>query len=318
MRIKKKLFVITAICLSLAFSGCERESSETAADASTAEAMDTAASETENIAALNSDREIPKENPAKDEKEEEEQSAAQTPDAYPSMEEIMSLVNAGDSKLYWCAETPAYSGIMEIPPVDIPDTAAFTEQLSEMLGGTYRTVECSEHVIRLIPDGTEPDDESLLSALSRLTGTEYAGIEPEEIYAAQYVPEFNGYPVDDEGFSYGGARAGEGVMGSYIAVSEDGEITIFNPLIVKAAARTVDAAELVTPETVKTICRTYYENPSMLFVVVITDITLQYYYSESEESLLPAWRCEMTFYASENGHGDSILLDAQTGELLRK
>ncbi len=315
MKIRKKHIVITALCLFLIFSGCRAEppAAEMPAPDNSAPAASAVDAAFPKIQTEQAD--TPPENAVQ---EEANQTAVETTDAYPSTEEIMSRVNAGESKLYWCAETPAYSGIMEIPPVEIPDTEDFTEQLSEMLGRTYRTADSSEHIIRLVPDGTEVDEESLLSTLSRLTGTEYAKIEPEEIYTTQYVPEFNGYPVDDEGFSYGGNRAGDIVPGSYVGVSENGEISIFNPLIVNAAARTVDTKELVTPETVETICRAYYENQIGPFVIIIKDIALEYYYSDLEESLLPAWRCEMNFYVTENGHDDSVLLDAQTGELLRE
>ncbi len=124
----------------------------------------------------------------------------QTPDAYPSTEEIMTYVDAGEGKLYWCAASPVYSGTFEMPSVEIPDTADFSAQLSEMLGKTYQAEEEVEHVIRIHLDVAEPDIGFVLSVLSQLTGTEYAEIDPEEIYTAQYVPEFNGYPVDDEGF----------------------------------------------------------------------------------------------------------------------
>lgn len=237
---------------------------------------------------------------------------------YPSTEEILACIDSGESKLYWCAETPDYSGTMDIQPVEIPDMGDFAANLSDILGDGYSISDSSTNTVTITPDGSEPDMETILSALSQLTGTEYAEIAPEEIYVAEYVPALNGYGVDAEGFFFGGERAGEGVMGSYVSVFENGEITVHTPLVLCSTATAIDTSALVAPEAVETICRAYYENLMEGRVTVITDVTLGYYYSEDDNSLRPAWQCDMTFYMSENGHNDSVLMDAQTGELLRK
>lgn len=320
MKNKNKTVVIAIIYLSLTFCGCATESPVTSAEipsssSSIVVTTDTAAPATQ---IGNPDVTTEKKDFICSGQGISMETAAETPDAQPSTEEIMDLVEAKENRLFWCTKIPAYSGIIKIPSIEIPDTAEFSAQLSELLGEAYRFTRTDGSLIELTPNEVEPDIEALLSVLPRITGTPYVEITPEEIYVAQYVPELNGYPVDEEGFFYSGDQDGDYVPGSYVGVSESGEITIFHPFIVKASARSINATELVTPETVEMVCRAYYESLPGPFVTVITNIKLEYYYSESEESLLPAWRCEMTFYATKNGHNDSILLDAQTGELLRK
>lgn len=298
---KETAMILTAICLSLSLSGCGIQQTVTAAPApddsgSIASAMDAAAVQ---------------------------ESQTEPPDEYPSKEEILSRVRARENKLYWCTEMPAYSGPIALPAVTTPDLETAAARLSELLDGTYQVAKSDESsgTIDAEPAGAGADPDVLLSALSRITGMEYIGISPEEIYTAQYVPAVNGYLVDDEGFSYAADRSGEIVLGSYVGVYEDGTISILNPLILEESpAKTVDSAELITPARAKTLCREYYESEDLgiPFVAMIRDISLEYYYSESEGRLLPAWRCEMTFYVTENGHDDSIMIDAQTGELLRK
>lgn len=237
---------------------------------------------------------------------------------YPSTEEILACIDAGESKLYWCAETPDYSGTMDIQPIETPDAGNFASDLSDILGDGYSISESSEGIntITITPDGADPDMETVLSALSQLTGTEYVEINPEEIYAAEYVPALNGYGVDAEGYPYG--SDGDYFVGSSVCVGTDGVVSVVEPVVLSGTAETIDTSELVTPETVETICQGYYENYGIPSSVVVTDITLGYYYSGTEQKLLPAWQCETTLYMSENGHSDSVLLDAQTGELLRK
>lgn len=328
MKIKKNISIF--VFLALALSGCGTNSSSVAEPisdsfGSVTSAMDVTMSETQievtegNEGAIDSAQETPTEGITENTTEETTVMTVEL-DAYPTTDEILACIDAEENKLYWCAETPDYSGTMDIQPVETPDAGNFASDLSDILGDGYSISESLEatNTVIITPDGANPDMETILSALSQLTGTEYVEIGPEEIYATQYVPALNGYDVDAEGFFYGGERAGEGVTGSYVSVSENGEIAVHNPLVLCGTATAIDTSALVTPEAAETICRGYYESLMESRVTVITDITLGYYYSEDEESLLPAWVCEMTFYMSENGHSDSILMDAQTGELLRK
>jgi hypothetical protein len=96
-------------------------------------------------------------------------------------------------------------------------------------------------------------------------------------------------------------------------VTDNGRITIVNPLILTDETETVNISDLVTAETVETVCRAYYEANE---VTVFTDMTLEYYYTDGK--LQPAWVCDFTFYRDENGLQDSAMVDAQTGELIRK
>lgn len=309
MKTKKKLVILIALCLSLAFSGCGTKPVAPAAE------PDRSDSDPDTVAPEAQIGQTAPENAAKTKGS---QTAVETSDAYPSAEKIKACLDAGGSKLFWCAETPEYSGTIKIPAVEVPDATAFSEQLAGMVIGLYQVERTENYVIEMTPGRAGPDLDGLLNALMNLTDVFYHETTPEEIYKIQFVPYFNQYPIDAEGFHIAGA-SDDYVPGSYLGVSEDENITIFNPLIIaETPARTVDASELVTPEEVEMVCRAYYENPLMPFVTIIKSIALEYYYSKSEESLLPAWRCEMSFYASENGHDDSILLDAQTGELLRK
>ena len=237
---------------------------------------------------------------------------------YPEVEEILTYINNGESKMYWCADTPSYTGTMDIQPVTIPDENDFTSELSNILGEKYNVsvnTEVSGIITVSSADGSSNTSE-ILSALSQVTGTEYTSITPEEIYTEEYVPVLNGYSVDAEGcFPSGGANP---IPGPCVCVLANGKVDIRNPLIMSGEKKSIDISELVSPETVKTICKGYYESQIDGYVAIIERIDLEYYYSESGKSILPAWYCEMTFYRDENGHSDSILVDAQTGELLRK
>lgn len=241
-----------------------------------------------------------------------------TLDTHPSTEEILACIDAGESKLYWMAEISEYSETIDILSVETSDIKTFGTELSELLGTTYTLSYNAElaYTIQLIPSSSNSEMETLLGAMSQITGMEYTEVVPPENYVTMYVPTVNGYCVDDEGYFYSGARAGEGEMGSYVAVSEDGTVDVLFPLILSGSVETVNTVDLVTPETVKTICQEYYKSTGLPRVTVITNISLIYYYSENQ--LLPAWRCDMTMYMSENGHANNVMLDAQTGELVRK
>ena len=54
-------------------------------------------------------------------------------DVYPSTDEILSCIDAGESKLYWVATAPSYSGVMDTLPVETPYEDDFAAELSHML-----------------------------------------------------------------------------------------------------------------------------------------------------------------------------------------
>lgn len=238
-------------------------------------------------------------------------------DKYPSTAEVLACIDAGESRLYWCAEKPETFDTFTIAPILTLEEEDFTSQLSTILGEGY-TISLNTEVtgILVASNGTTTDDTEVLSALSELTGMKYTQIDSDEQYISRYVPEWSGICVDAEGYPYG--STGDYCPGIYVGVQADGSVYINRSAILGEGQKQIDPTTFVTPDTVKQLCQGYYENYGIPSAVVVTEIAPGCYYSEAEKSLLPAWVCATTLYMSENGHNDSVLIDAQTGELLRK
>lgn len=244
--------------------------------------------------------------------------------AFPTTEEILSCLDAEESRMYWTAAMPELSGTIDVLTVKRLSVETVASELSEILKGKY-TVSVSEHAedeealeINITPLEADANVEAVLTAMTQLTGMDYAEGEPEESFAAQYVPVWNGYTVDAEGIAYGGERAGDVVVGSFVAIFDDGNIMICQPLLLVGTAKTLDASELVAPDMVEMICEANYESGmGGACVTIITNLSLGYYYSDTEEALLPAWQGKKTFYRSQTGHNETFLMDAETGEMLR-
>lgn len=320
MKTCKRMLIAAAIMM-LAFMmfGCSKN-----ADARQPESIIFGASDSSENTSLSSDLTKPQEDtsavstgfPAT----QEDTSTVST--EFPTTEEILSCLDAEENRMYWTATMPELSGTIDVLTVKTLSEEAVVSELLEKLKGKYSVAEDAEETeiteINLIPLDAGTDVEAVLKALSQLTGINYTEIEPEEFYAAQYVPVWNGYAVDAEGIAYGGERAGDVVTGSYVAIKDDGEITICRPLLLVGTAKTLDTADLITPDMVEMICEANYESDmGGACVTIITDLSLGYYYSDTEEALLPAWRIKKTFYRSQTGHNKSVLMDAETGELLR-
>lgn len=286
---KKQLFIFLAasICLALVFGGCEYKPE----DAQTA---------SEDLAAIS---------------ESVEDSSNTVIEKYPTKEEILDCINAGDSKLVWLASPPELHESVAVYAVNTPDMDDFGADFSEIVGPDCALSEAeSASSITVTAGDPETATAKALDALSRITGMSYVAVKAEDEWSDfKYAPELDGYCVDSIGYPYGD---GEWSPGTYLGVAENGQMTVSNPLILEAESKSVQSASLISPETVQTICTAYFENYGLPTVVVVENISLVYYYSDQQ--LLPAWKCELTRFMSENGHPDSIMLDAQTGELLRK
>ena len=252
------------------------------------------------------------------EPEEAALSVAETPpasDPYPTPDEIRAVIDAGESRLYWLASPPELHASVAVYAVNTPDMDDFGADFSEIVGPDCALSEAeSASSITVTAGDPETATAKALDALSRITGISYVAVEAEDEWSDfKYAPELDGYCVDSIGYPYGD---GEWSPGTYLGVAENGQMTVSNPLILEAESKSVQSASLISPETVQTICTAYFENYGLPTVVVVENISLVYYYSDQQ--LLPAWKCELTRFMSENGHPDSIMLDAQTGELLRK
>jgi hypothetical protein len=196
--------------------------------------------------------------------------------------------------------------------VEQPDMDSFWAKLSPLVGDSYSTGgDKLKTSLQLIPNDSSGQIDDLLAAVEQVTGLSYVQVETLDGFVSGYVPQLNGVSLDAVGYpTYidGGYFAG-----TYIGVTDNGRITIVNPLILTDETETVNISDLVTAETVETVCRAYYEANE---VTVFTDMTLEYYYTDGK--LQPAWVCDFTFYRDENGLQDSAMVDAQTGELIRK
>lgn len=231
---------------------------------------------------------------------------------YPSIDEILAAIDADTHTLYWLADAPDISGTIDIWTVEQPDMDSFWSNLSTVVGDSY-SIGGDKVVgsLHLIPNDSSVGIDVLLDAMEQVTGLSYIQVDSLEGYTSGYVPQINGVSLDAVGYS--SDNNGGYFAGTYIGVTENGQVTIVNPLILTAETETVNISELVTVEAVETVCRAYYEAN---FVTVFTAMSMEYYYADGQ--LLPAWVCDYTFYMDENGHQDSVMLDAQTGELIRK
>jgi hypothetical protein len=313
---KTSFLIGMTLCLSLTLSACGAEPS--AAESATPNTFGTAVSTEELVTPETVEEpveDIEMDSTAPDSAFYETTEVADTaPETveYPSTEEILADINAGTYTLYWLADAPDISGTIDIQTVEQPDMDSFWAKLSPLVGDSYSTGgDKLKTSLQLIPNDSSGQIDDLLAAVEQVTGLSYVQVETPDGYVSGYVPQLNGVNLDAVG--YPTYIDGGYFSGTYIGVTDNGQITIVNPLILTDETETVNISDLVTAETVETVCRAYYEANE---VTVFTDMTLEYYYADGK--LQPAWVCDFTFYRDENGLQDSAMVDAQTGELIRK
>lgn len=260
-------------------------------------------------------------------------------DDYPTNEEISAYIEAGDTKLYWLVSPPIYSGYIDVHTVEALsmeefwhglEKSFFSEahaiddvnnlefhQITYSLDGAEYVIKIDDTSITIVPTMYDSAlEKSLIDALEQLTGTQYvetAPIEDADVIDTRYVQALNEYHIDDTGYSL---EADVWNPGSCMDIWKDGTIFISYPLIVEETIQSVEVTDLVSVDTVEEILQAYYKTYDTPSVAVVCDIALEYYYMNQE--LRPAWRCTRTMYMSSENHQDTQLVDAQTGEIIRK
>lgn len=233
---------------------------------------------------------------------------------YPTTDDILATIDAGESKVYWIADAYEATGTLDVINVDIFEPNALWEKVSDLLGTGYSAQDITTVGFSIVSENLRTDE--VINTLTETTGMEYTEISAGDEFATKYVPMVNGYSVDEEGYSSG--SNGDYIAGSYIGFNGNGVAFVCMPLHMGSVQETVNASELISMQNVEALCTAYYENYGIPSVVVIESVELVYYYSSTNQQLRPAWVCQTTAYMSKNGHGDSVLIDAITGELLRK
>lgn len=270
--------------------------------------------------------------------------------AIPTQDEIHAMLREGKGGVYWSVDEGDFA---RSEPVTIYEARPFEGRLWDTLfpdvevvsrkdfyTGTYEEMahmtvsmdgqECMvvAHLISLsfirmaaLPRSLEP--EPLLAALSGITGTEWAEApDNEKSDETVYLCKVDGLFVDGDGYLVGeqasvgpSVRMSDSIVGSYVGVS------ITNTL--GEAVGTVEAKDLVDPELMKAVCTSYQRQFLDLSPdVFIFDHAELCYYVSAQHQLLPAFVVyvkghhldeEGTLVASHT----SMLLDAQTGEIMR-
>jgi len=155
----------------------------------------------------------------------------------------------------------------------------------------------------------EDTQESILDILTEWTGM---GVSFETGEINHYAFTYNGFTLDEYGYSPGGD---EWMPESVVSLDDD-RIFICNPIVIQGDCESFGAETLLTVDTARTIYDAYRMSSGMAPVSVITDAELVYYFRDGQ--LLPAWRLAgQIFFSGPNGHEMAALLDAVSGEIIR-
>lgn len=260
-------------------------------------------------------------------------------DGYPTTEEILSILDNGEGKVFWLADDPDIPNACIIPDAESADAEDVWDDIfdavfvsADITGESNNegrqimfdwnsqswTAEISAKSITLSADSAIENGvlDDLVKAISGYTNMSAAEVDASESDGekSRYIFAYGGIALDEYGYS---TESDVWISESKISVLTDGGILISNPVIVKDSSETIDSDTLVTMDAVKQICETYYTQMAegVPSVCVITNVELVYYYADGQ--LLPAWRLTGTQYMSKNGHDLSVLIDAQTGKMIR-
>lgn len=256
-------------------------------------------------------------------------------DGYPSNAEIVAALESEKANSYWLAPNPTVPDVyktlnaetdnMEILWDTILDRVfENTNMTEEAMPDEYRNqryqfswnnqswnVEISEYSIGLRSDASIDEDirDSILDILTERTGM---GVSFETGEINHYAFTYNGFTLDEYGYSPGGD---EWMPESVVSLDDD-RIFICNPIVIQGDCESFGAETLLTVDTARTIYDAYRMSSGITPVSVITDVELVYYFRDGQ--LLPAWRLAgQIFFSGPNGHDMAALLDAVSGEIIR-
>lgn len=315
MKNKNKLInVMMAVCLVLTLVGCDTTMSATTSSVEMME--DYASIDLHNSAVQNTNPSI---TDVVQSDFVEETDVAEVPDTtdtteYPSIESILATIDDGQSRVYWVANDYEVPGSLNVISVNTSDMNDVWASISGILGVDYFAQDVLTSGFSITSDNL--DVNAVINALTQSTGMEYVETTNGIEFSSKYVPTIDGYCVDSEGYSSG--NNGDYVAGSYVGIRDNSSVYVSMPISVNTVQDTVDASDLISLQNVEALCSAYYENYGIPSVVVVESVELGYYYSNANQQLRPAWICQTTSYMSSNGHADSVMIDAITGEMLRK
>ena len=256
-------------------------------------------------------------------------------DGYPSNAEIVAALESEKANSYWLAPNPTVPDVyktlnaetdnMEILWDTILDRVfENTNMTEEAMPDEYRNqryqfswnnqswnVEISEYSIGLRSDASIDEDirDSILDILTERTGM---GVSFETGEINHYAFTYNGFTLDEYGYSPGGD---EWMPESVVSLDDD-RIFICNPIVIQGDCERFGAETLLSVDTARTIYDAYRMSSGITAVSVISDVELVYYFRDGQ--LLPAWRLAgQIFFSGPNGHDMAALLDAVSGEIIR-
>lgn len=262
----------------------------------------------------------------------------------PAEDEIRAMLERGEGGVYWAVDENDFA---RSEPVTVYSASPFVGDLWDALFSEVQVVsqEKFDDVANrtVLIDGQEYkvtasaleiafyrmparpallEPETLLPALSGLTGTEWAEAPPREGQGStKYLCRVDGLWIDDNGYFEGETL----YRGPSVDMS-DPNIGICVTLTLGAAGESIAASDLTGPELVEAVCTAYDRSAlskfQSQFVMVYDSAELRYYYEGKQGKLLPAFAVYGTdHYLADEGrlvaYPTSMLIDARTGEIVR-
>ncbi len=262
----------------------------------------------------------------------------------PTRDEIRAMLASGRGGVYWAVDEEDFA---RSKPVTVYSVSPFEGRLWDALFSEVQVVsqENFEDAANrtVLIDGQEfkaaafpleiefykmparpalLEPETLLPALSGLTGAEWSEAPPREGQeSTKYLCQVDGLFIDESGYF-----AGETLYCGPSVDMSDSKIGICVTLTLGAAEGSIEASDLMGPEFVQAVCTAYEQSVldefKIQYVVVYESVELRYYYEGSQRRLLPAFVVTGTnHYLDDEGrliaYPTSMLIDAQTGAIVR-